>query len=560
MVQEGDDIERLAEQFVQDNGLPLELAIPLTEKIHEDLRLLGRPPSAAREESEEDKIEFDLRGVEHRSSPVLRVPSPNEDSPPLGSAPRRRPLTAVPAEPDKSGDEGGGSWRASGHRLWSGVRSRGRGGLRSGLGGPRRPPAKAGDIFDPAVRVELLLAASKKKPEQRAERSSSVFTKLHEHAEIKQQRLVKLKEQLEDERKSQSPRRRPKVTRQPDSPGHRLYRMHERKIRNLVNLQRDHVAEREEAELRGVTFKPAIDTSQRVCPGVSRLNRSMASSNEATRQKWKDERAARLRSEIEEQRMKECSFMPHINPQSLLIAQRRNPFRKNRSPFETLYQDAFQRKVRREEWKSYLPEEATFAPDIGSAHERPSNDDTREMFFRRLSSSKRASSPRADSLASHGPHPHGALRDGHCVLRQPTASTVSDSGSPRFPSPRWVTSSGVTPAGDDSLSGSTPRERLLFDSPRQSARRSEARNGSRTTTRSSDIFDRLFSESAELKKRAAESESAAIKAAKELSSETKALGRSREILERKKMEKYERLYRALGGEQRPKQLRPTVVY
>ncbi|KAF4727869.1 hypothetical protein FOZ62_018405, partial [Perkinsus olseni] len=53
MVQEGDDIERLAEQFVQDNGLPLELAIPLTEKIHEDLRLLGRPPSAAREESEE---------------------------------------------------------------------------------------------------------------------------------------------------------------------------------------------------------------------------------------------------------------------------------------------------------------------------------------------------------------------------------------------------------------------------------------------------------------------------------------------------------------------------
>ncbi|KAF4702274.1 hypothetical protein FOZ63_026575, partial [Perkinsus olseni] len=104
---------------------------------------------------------------------------------------------------------------------------------------------------------------------------------------------------------------------------------------------------------------------------------------------------------------------------------------------------------------------------------------------------------------------------------------------------------------DDSLPSSTPRERLLFDSPRQSARRSEARSGSRTTTRSSDIFDRLFSESVELKKRAAESESAAIKAAKELSSETKALGRSREILERKKLEKYERLYRALGGEHRP---------
>ncbi|KAF4715621.1 hypothetical protein FOZ62_002076 [Perkinsus olseni] len=408
MVQEGDDIERLAEQFVQDNGLPLELAIPLAEKIHEDLRLLGHPSGTVREESEEDKIEFDLRGVEHRSSPVLRVPSPNEDSPPLGSAPRRRPLTAVPTEPDKRGDEGGGRWRASGDRLWSGVRSRGRGGLRSGLGGRRRPPAKA---------------ASKKKPEQGAERSSSVFTKLHEHAEIKRQRLVKLKEQLEDETKSQSPRRRPKVTRQPDSPGHRLYRMHERKIRNLVNLQRDHVAEREEAELRGVTFKPAIDTSQRVWPGVSRLNRSMADSADvATRPKWKDERAARLSSEIEEQRMKECSFMPHINHQSLLIAQRRNPFRKNRSPFETLYQDALQRKVRREQWKSYLPEEATFAPDIGSAHDRPSNDETKEMFFRRLSSSKRAASPRPDSLASHGAHPHGALRDGHCVLRQPTAS------------------------------------------------------------------------------------------------------------------------------------------
>ncbi|KAF4749037.1 hypothetical protein FOZ63_003470, partial [Perkinsus olseni] len=378
MVQEGDDIERLAEQFVQDNGLPLELAIPLAEKIHEDLRLLGHPSGTVREESEEDKIEFDLRGVEHRSSPVLRVPSPNEDSPPLGSAPRRRPLTAVPTEPDKRGDEGGGRWRASGDRLWSGVRSRGRGGLRSGLGGRRRPPAKA---------------ASKKKPEQGAERSSSVFTKLHEHAEIKRQRLVKLKEQLEDERKPKLPPQ----TRQPDTPGHRLHTLHERKIRNLVNLQRDHVAEREEAELRGVTFKPAIDTSQRVWPGVSRLNRSMADSadvrversdcsfKEATRRRWKDERAARLRSEIEEQRMKECSFMPHINPQSLLIAQRRNPIQKNRSPFETLYQDAFERKIRREQWRSYLPEGATFAPDIGSAHDRPSNDETREMFFRRLS-------------------------------------------------------------------------------------------------------------------------------------------------------------------------------
>lgn len=61
----------------------------------------------------------------------------------------------------------------------------------------------------------------------------------------------------------------------PQPPGHRLHTMHERwvaeeerinrkldplarKIRHLVDLQRDYVAEREEAELRGATFKPAI--------------------------------------------------------------------------------------------------------------------------------------------------------------------------------------------------------------------------------------------------------------------------------------------------------------
>lgn len=38
-----------------------------------------------------------------------------------------------------------------------------------------------------------------------------------------------------------------------------------------------------------------------------------------------------------------------------------------------------------------------------------------------------------------------------------------------------------------------------------------------------------------------------MQAAKELSSEAKALSRSREILEQMRMEKYERLYAALGG-------------
>ncbi|EER10293.1 hypothetical protein Pmar_PMAR025030 [Perkinsus marinus ATCC 50983] len=147
----------------------------------------------------------------------------------------------------------------------------------------------------------------------------------------------------------------------PQPPGHRLHTMHERwvaeeerinrkldplarKIRHLVDLQRDYVAEREEAELRGATFKPAIGESQRMCPGVSRLNGSKAASaDEATEQRWKRrERTAQLRGEIERQRMEECSFRPHINSKSSLIAQRRNPFRK--SPFEMLYEDASQRR------------------------------------------------------------------------------------------------------------------------------------------------------------------------------------------------------------------------
>ncbi|EER00654.1 hypothetical protein Pmar_PMAR019803 [Perkinsus marinus ATCC 50983] len=507
LVREGDDVEEVAEQFLMDNDLPLELAGPLGERIREDLRMMGRGPSSSRrsskkeeegrEEEEGDKMEFDLRGLDRRSSVLDEsVPSPGEDSPPRGVAPRRRLLTA--------------------------------------------PAAVAADP-PPTIVVRL--------PKRRRWLEMLFLQGQQWRREVEEDICQTPRPCWDEATKANSAERAARLVstavvfvegRDDRPPGHRLHTMHERwvaeeerinrkldplarKIRHLVDLQRDYVAEREEAELRGATFKPAIGESQRMCPGVSRLNGSKAASaDEATEQRWKRrERTAQLRGEIERQRMEECSFRPHINSKSSLIAQRRNPFRK--SPFEMLYEDASQRRERRVEWESYLPEGVTFAPNIGMAHDRPSRDGSREMFFKRLSCRKDASAPDSDSSLTHGGGRHG--------LRRATA------------------------ASDESLEGSPPRERLLFDSPPAAARtagRSKAqRSGSKLLMPqrrrpSGDIFNRLYCESVDLRRRAAESESAAVKAAKELSSEAKALSRSREILEQRRMEKYERLYAALG--------------
>ncbi|KAF4663754.1 hypothetical protein FOL47_005565 [Perkinsus chesapeaki] len=557
IIREGDDIEEVAGVFVRKNDLPEELAVPLAEKIQEDLAHISRRETSPirQEVASDDKIDFDLRNVEHRLSPVVHVPSPGENTPPVGAAPRRRTPKSAAEEFSTAVPPGDKTrrWKNGGH-LWSGVRNRGRGGRRGGFGGGQ----------------QKLLENGGKNVERKAAEGPSVFSKLHEHAELRQKKLMRKRQELQQAstpiphsaarpstsyRGTQSNLKTEGTT---CTPGHRLYTMHEKKIRQLVQLQRDHAVQRDKAELQGATFKPSIGTSQRVCPGVSRFHSDKENTeirqDDTARQKWREEKAAQLRMDIEQEQMKECSFTPHLNSESLRIAHQRNPFQRGGSHFETLYQDAFERRERKEKWQSYLPEGVTFVPDIGAAHERPSNDENREQFFRRLTYSRQGSTPRnicGDSLASgcfpfthsvvehSSGNPSKAHKDYNGVSQYTRAGALSDS----FPITTWAATTSIDGPGNKSARSSRRNERFATERLSHSA---GSTNGGKVA-RSGGIFERLFNESVELKERAAASEAEAIKWSKELSSEARALERSREILQAKKMEKYDRLYRGLGG-------------
>jgi hypothetical protein len=172
--------------------------------------------------------------------------------------------------------------------------------------------------------------------------------------------------------------------------GASLYADAQRKLKR----QREAIGQRaqamQDAELKEATFSPAIASSQRRCPGSARASTPEGAAREQRR--WLKQRADRAAEKQRKQRddaSDECTFTPRICEKSVdMVASRLQRLRITGNLYDHLYADAMRRQDRMVEAEQWLPKEATFSPEIGLEHYRPSPDADRAALRERLSSSR----------------------------------------------------------------------------------------------------------------------------------------------------------------------------
>jgi hypothetical protein len=129
---------------------------------------------------------------------------------------------------------------------------------------------------------------------------------------------------------------------------------------------------------------------------ATRLDRSARASTPegAAREqrRWLKQRADRAAEKQRNQRddaSDECTFTPRICEKSVdMVASRLQRLRITGNLYDHLYADAMRRQDRMVEAEQWLPKEATFSPEIGLEHYRPSPDADRAALLERLSSSR----------------------------------------------------------------------------------------------------------------------------------------------------------------------------
>lgn len=129
-------------------------------------------------------------------------------------------------------------------------------------------------------------------------------------------------------------------------------------------------AERAARELEGATFTPEITRLAAALWAGDDLDAQPAWQRLSANKRNKTlERIREMKGVREQMELKECTFKPRINRQSVAMMSERTLAQQmlNMTTHEQLFADAIRRQQKMEQLQSWLPEEATFAPAINKS-------------------------------------------------------------------------------------------------------------------------------------------------------------------------------------------------